>query len=67
MGDLGASRHALQLSEREGVGTSDQAAHAEPPIGKAAGPETLVGLGLWRIAADRHHLGDLAAVELPGQ
>ena len=39
--DLGANRHALQLRERESVGTSDHAAHGEPPIGKAASKETL--------------------------
>ena len=54
-------------ASEKAVGTGDHAIHREPPIGKTAGQEALVRLGLGRIAADGNHLGDFAAIEFAGQ
>ena len=64
MGDLAAGREGLDLGQRKRPRPIDHAVDREPPIGKAAGQELLVGLGLRRPAVDRNHLRDLAAVEL---
>src|ERR1700676_3024079 len=48
MGDMRARRITLQVVEREGGRTSNQALHLEPPVGESSSQQTLVRFVLGR-------------------